>query len=65
VIRFYFFLSEDAVGEISGSDRKKMKCVPCGHRFTGEIYDSCPECYRLDTGETADEKYDGYWRGSG
>jgi hypothetical protein len=41
----YFSLSDDAQDEISGSDRRKIKCRSYGHRFTGEIYDSCPECF--------------------
>ena len=56
----YFFLSDDAQDEISGSDGKKMKCVSCGHRFMGETYDSCPECFTFDTEEAVDEKDDGY-----
>ncbi len=57
----YFFLSDDAQDEISGSDKKSMKCHSCGQSFTGEIYDSCPECFSLDIEKTADEKDDGYW----
>ena len=57
----YFFLSDDAQDEISVSDRKKMKCLSCGHRFTGEIYDRCPECFSSDTEELPEEKDDGYW----
>ncbi len=51
----YFFLSNDAQDEISGSDRKKMKCLSCGHRFTGEIYDSCPECHSPNTDEVVSD----------
>ena len=47
----YFLLSDDAQDEISGSDKKRMKCRSCGHRFTGEIYDRCPKCDSLDTEE--------------
>ncbi|MCF8143715.1 MAG: hypothetical protein K9N21_07335 [Deltaproteobacteria bacterium] len=47
----YFLLSDDAQDEITGTDKKKMKCRSCGHRFTGEIYDRCPKCNRLDTEE--------------
>lgn len=39
--RVYVFLSDDAQDDISGRDRKKMKCRSCGHRFRGEIYGSC------------------------
>lgn len=27
----YFFLSDDAQDEISGSDKKRMKCLSCGY----------------------------------
>lgn len=47
----YLFLSDDAQDEITGSDKRKMKCLTCGHHFTGEIYDSCPKCASLDTEE--------------
>jgi rubrerythrin len=48
----YFLLSDDAQEEIAGSEKKKMKCRVCGHRFIGEIYDRCPRCDSLDTEET-------------
>lgn len=57
----YFFLSDDAQDEISGSKRKKMKCLSCGHVFKGEIYDRCPECFSSDTEEETDEKEHEYW----
>lgn len=57
----YFFLSDDAQDEISGEKKENMKCGSCGHTFTGETYDSCPECFSLDTEEAADEKDDRYW----
>lgn len=47
----YFLLSDDAQDEIAGSDKKRMKCRVCGHRFMGEIYDRCPKCDSLDTEE--------------
>ena len=47
----YFFLSDDVQDEISGKDKKKMKCQTCGHRFKGEIYDSCPKCESVFTEE--------------
>jgi len=50
-ISAYFFLSDDAQDEINGSSQKKMKCCSCGHRFMGESYDSCPECYSVNTEE--------------
>ncbi len=49
----YFFLSDDAQDEISGGEKKDMKCRSCGHGFAGESYDSCPECFSLDTEEAA------------
>ena len=52
----YFFLSDDAQDEISRSGKKRMKCLSCGHRFMGKIYDSCPECFSLDIEEAVDEK---------
>jgi hypothetical protein len=51
----YFFLSDDAQDEISGKDLEKLKCQSCGHRFKGEIYDSCPECFSPDTEEWEEE----------
>lgn len=47
----YFFLSDDAQDEISGGKKKNMTCRSCGHRFAGESYDSCPECFSPDTEE--------------
>ena len=47
----YFFLSDDAQDEISGKLKKKMQCQSCGHRFIGEVYGSCPECFRSDIKE--------------
>jgi hypothetical protein len=47
----YFFLSDDAQDEISGKDLEKLKCQSCGHRFKGEIYDSCPKCESVFTEE--------------
>lgn len=58
----YFFLSDDAQDEICGEKKKNMKCLSCGHRFTGESYDRCPECFGSDTEEVPDEKIYGYWR---
>jgi rubrerythrin len=57
----YFFLSDDVQDEISGSHKKKMKCGSCGHRFAGDSYESCPECFSPDTEETVKETEDGYW----
>ena len=57
----YFFLSDDAQVEISGTGKKRMKCLSCGHLFTGEVYGRCPECFSSNTEEAADEKDSGYW----
>ncbi len=57
----YFSLNDDAQDEISGRKRKEMECLFCEDRFSGEFYDSCPECLSLDTEEIANEKDDGYW----
>ena len=56
----YFFLSDNAQDEITGSDKREMKCLSCGHMFTGEMYDSCPECFSSDTEEVIDQN-DGPW----
>ena len=42
----YFFLSDDAQDEISVRKRNVMTCRSCGHRFSGEFDESCPECYQ-------------------
>lgn len=47
----YFFLSDDVQDELQGTDKKMMKCHSCGHKFIGEIYDGCPECYGANTEE--------------
>ncbi len=60
-VNSYSFLSDDAQDEISGGKKKNMKCQSCGHRFAGESYESCPECFSSDTEEMADEKDHGYW----
>ena len=52
----YFFLSDDAQDEISGEKKKNMKCGSCGHRFTGESYDSCSECFSVNSEKTAEVK---------
>ncbi|MFH1950147.1 MAG: hypothetical protein ABIL06_00875 [Pseudomonadota bacterium] len=57
----YFFLSDDLQDELSGRDKKRMKCLSCGHVFRGEFYDSCPECFSSDTEEVTDEKDHRYW----
>jgi len=57
----YLFLSDEAQDEITESDKKKMKCLDCGHTFIGEIYDRCPECMSMDTEKMIDEKDGGHW----
>ena len=57
----YFFLSDDAQDEITGEKMKNMKCGSCGHRFAGESYESCPECFSLNAEEVIDEKDGGHW----
>ena len=47
--------------EITGTDKKKMKCRFCGNRFVGQIYDRRPECFSSDTEEVIDQRDDGYW----
>ena len=48
-ISAYFFLSDDAQDEINGGKKKKMRCRSCSHTFVGESYDSCPECFSVNT----------------
>jgi len=47
----FFLLSDDAQDEITGSDKRRMKCLECAHTFVGEIYDRCPKCDSIDTEE--------------
>ena len=54
----YFLLSDDAQDEITGSDKRRMKCLDCGHSFVGEIYDRCPECFSSDTEQLTKENGD-------
>ena len=56
-----FFLSDDAQDELQGSEKTKMRCLTCGHKFLGEIYDDCPECFSPNTEEAVEETNDGYW----
>ncbi len=44
-------LSDDVKDEFIDTDERKMKCLSCGHKFTGEYYDDCPECSSSDTKE--------------
>jgi hypothetical protein len=32
-----------------------MRCLLCGHKFLGEIYDDCPECFSPNTEEVDSE----------
>jgi len=57
----YFLLSDDAQDEINGEDKSRMKCLSCGHKFIGEIYDDCPECYSTDTEELISRTTDDEW----
>ncbi len=45
----YFLLSDDAQDEITGTHKKRMKCLSCGHTFVGDSYGPCPECFSPDT----------------
>jgi len=47
----YFLVSDDAQDEISGTGKKRVKCLAYGHRFLGEFYDRCPKCDSLNTEE--------------
>lgn len=57
----YFFLSDDAQAEVLGKDKKKMKCLDCGHQFKGEIYDRCPECFGSVREEVVLEEDESQW----
>ena len=50
----YFFLSDDTQDELKGADKRKMKCNSCGHKYIGELYDFCPECFSPNTEESID-----------
>jgi hypothetical protein len=47
----FFLLSDDTQDEISNTDKTKMRCLACGHKFLGGIYDDCPECFSPVTEE--------------
>ena len=57
----YFLLSDDVQDELNGEDKTKMKCLSCGNKFIGEIYDDCPECYSPDTEELISRANDDEW----
>jgi len=48
----YFFLSDDVQDEIINLRKRNiMTCRSCGHRFSGEFDESCPECYSIKIAE--------------
>ena len=53
----YFFLSDDVQDELQATGKQMMKCLSCGRKFRGEIYDSCPECFSPNTEEIS-SKFD-------
>jgi len=57
----YLYLSDDAQDDIIRTDKMKMKCLSCGYRFMGEMYDGCPECFSPDTEELINVNDRGYW----
>jgi hypothetical protein len=50
----FFLLSDDAQDELQGGGKTKMRCLTCGHKFMGEIYDDCPECFSPNTEEISE-----------
>jgi hypothetical protein len=55
-----FFLSDDAQDELQGSEKTKMRCLTCGHKFLGEIYDDCQECFSPNTEEISERDKDNF-----
>jgi rubrerythrin len=51
---------DDAQDEISDTDKTKMRCLTCGHKFIGEIYDDCPECFSPNTEEISERDNDNF-----
>jgi rubrerythrin len=51
---------DDAQDEISDTDKTKMRCLACGHKFIGEIYDDCPECFSPNTEEISERDNDNF-----
>lgn len=47
----YLFLSDDAQDELENSQKRKMKCLSCGHEFFGQIGDYCSKCYGTEFSE--------------
>lgn len=50
-VNAYFFLSDDVQDELGNPQKRKMKCLSCGHEFFGQIADYCPECYSTEFSE--------------
>jgi len=50
----FFLLSDDVQDDLQGGDKRKMRCLTCGHKFLGEIYDDCPECFSPNTEEISE-----------
>ena len=53
-VNAFFFLSDDAQDAIQGSNKKEMRCLTCGHKFLGDSYDDCPECFSPNTEEISE-----------
>ena len=47
----FFFLSDDVQDDLDERDKPLMRCLSCGQRFKGVIYDSCPKCFCVNTEE--------------
>jgi len=39
----YFILSDDAQDKLGSPQKRKLKCLLCGHEFLGQIGNYCPE----------------------
>ena len=44
-VNSYLFLSDDAQDELENPKKRKIKCLLCGHEFSGQKTDQCPICY--------------------
>jgi rubrerythrin len=58
--RAHFFLSDDAQDELQGSGKTKMRCLTCGHKVLGEVYDVCPECFNPNTEEIIEQNNENF-----
>ena len=47
----FFFLSDDVQDDLDGREKPLMRCLSCGQRFKGVIYDGCPKCFSVNTEE--------------